>query len=256
MTTDKLDRFEFVRRRFEGPVLVAAFLVVPVIVIEERVGHQGWLTAASVANWLIWLVFTVEFFTLLTMAPSRRTYVREAWLDLAIVVVSFPFLPVLLSSMRLLRLTRLGRLVRSARLVPVVLRGIGATRRLFRKRGLGYMVVLLGLLAVGFGGIYSLTEEGSSWADGLWWAVVTITTVGYGDVYPTSAVGRVLGVILMLSGIGFVALLTAAVAAHFVEEDENSTQSDDVARLHQRLDQIEVLLRSHPQVGRSDHGDQ
>jgi hypothetical protein len=60
----------------------------------------------------------------------------------------------------------------------------------------------------------------------------------------------------MLSGIGFVALLTAAVAAHFVEEDENSTQSDDVARLHQRLDQIEVLLRSHPQVGRSDHGDQ
>lgn len=152
-------------------------------------------------------------------------------------------MPVLLSSTRLLRFARILRVARFARLATLVVRAVTATRRLFRSHGLGYMTVLLVLIAVGFGGLYSLTEQGTDWADGLWWAVVTITTVGYGDVYPTSQLGRILGVILMLSGIGFVALLTAAVAAHFVEGDQKE-EHGELAAILGRLERIESLLQA------------
>ena len=55
--------------------------------------------------------------------------------------------------------------------------------------------------------------------DGVWWSVVTVTTVGYGDLYPTSVQGRLIGIVLMFTGIGFLSLLTAAIASRFVRQD-------------------------------------
>jgi voltage-gated potassium channel len=71
------------------------------------------------------------------------------------------------------------------------------------------------LLAIG-GGLFSITEE-MNFVDSLWWAVVTMTTVGYGDISPASTGGKLVGVVLMLTGIGIVGLFTATVASVFVE---------------------------------------
>ena len=84
----------------------------------------------------------------------------------------------------------------------------------------------------------------------LWWAVQTVTTVGYGDVVPTTATGRLIGTIVMLLGIGFVTVVTASITAMFVERARTRLRGemDDVhaARLDgigERLDRIEALLR-------------
>lgn len=63
--------------------------------------------------------------------------------------------------------------------------------------------------------------------DGIWWALVTLTTVGYGDTVPATPFARIVGVLLMFVGIGFVAALTATVAARFIEEPTNE---DDASR--------------------------
>ncbi len=74
----------------------------------------------------------------------------------------------------------------------------------------------------------ALVNEGqfhSAW-DGIWWAVETVTTVGYGDVYPTSVSGRVVAMVVMIVGIGFVSVLTASVASYFVQHDKEADELD------------------------------
>jgi voltage-gated potassium channel len=246
------ERARRVQNRFEIPVLVAALLVVPVVLIEERGNSSMLLSAAAIANWAIWAAFLTEYVTVVSMADDRWACTRQAWLDVCIILVSFPLMPALFASTRLMRLTRLSRvfrLLRLARLAAVLSRGGKAARAVFGSHGVGYLLILTGFLAFGFGGLYAYAE-GAGFVDGVWWAFVTLTTVGYGDAFPVTALGRFAGVGLMLVGIGFVAVLTAAVAARFVEDEEQDVHGE-VLRLHERLDAIEALLRQQAVKERS-----
>jgi voltage-gated potassium channel len=240
------ERVRRIQRHFEIPVLIAALLVVPVILIEEQSTSESLLAIATVANWAIWLAFFAEYTTVVSLADDRWAYTKRAWLDVTIIVVSFPLAPALFATSRLLRLTRLTRvfrLLRLVRLATVLSRGGRAARAIFGTHGVGYILILTVLLAIGFGGLFAYAE-GQGFVDGIWWALVTLTTVGYGDAYPITGLGRVAGAGLMILGIGFVAILTAAVATRFVEEEEEVLH-EEVKRLHTRLDTIEGLLRDH-----------
>jgi voltage-gated potassium channel len=222
------ERAASARNYFELPVLLAALLVVPVIFVEEQVVSDTWQRIAYWTNWGIWAVFLLEFVVVVGLARSRWAHARKEWLNVVIIVSSFPLLHSLLAYTRLLRLVRLGRLLRLARagrLAPVVVRGAMAARVVFSKQGVGYMLVLTLLLALGAGGLFSLFEEPDGMTEGLWWAFVTLTTVGYGDLVPATSFGRSAGVLLMFVGIGFVAMLTAAVAAHFVKQEDQQEGS-------------------------------
>jgi voltage-gated potassium channel len=231
------------RRLFEVPVLVAALLVVPVILIEDRATSTAWLTAASVANWVIWALFAAEFVVVISLAVDRRRYAARSWLDLVIIVASFPLWPTALAATRLLRLTRLVRVLRLLRLVrvaAVVTRGGAAARAVLRSRGLIYLVVITLLIALGVGGIFALVER-TPVGDGMWWAIVTLTTVGYGDVTPVTAAGRIAAAVLMLMGVGFIAVITATVAARFVGDDKDNLGLE-LRAIRDRLDAMERLL--------------
>ena len=247
-------RAALARRWFEVPVLGAALLVIPVLFIEEY-STTGWLLiVAGTANWLIWAAFAAEFTVVIYLAEDRVAYARKAWLDLLIVVVSFPLLPELLAVSRLVRLARLSRVLRMLRLFPILIRGLSALSRLFKKRGLGYVSFVFVLVALATGGLFALFE-GYSLVDGLWWTVVTLTTVGYGDLSPATAGGRATAVVLMVTSIGVVSFITANIAAFFIEEEEATNLTDEVRLLHQRLDRIEELLtdrRNQPPDRSSD----
>ena len=93
--------------------------------------------------------------------------------------------------------------------------------------------------------MFSAGEFGSLW-DGIWWAVVTVTTVGYGDIYPKTVQGRLIGMVLMFVGIGFLSLLTAAVASRFVKQ-ERGEEHGEVMEALQRLeaDVREIKAKLH-----------
>jgi voltage-gated potassium channel len=88
-------------------------------------------------------------------------------------------------------------------------------------------------------------EQFHGFWDGVWWAVATVTTVGYGDVVPSSVPGRLVAIVVMLTGIGFLAVLTATISSHFVKADRQDESSEileslqrleaDVAELKARL---------------------
>jgi voltage-gated potassium channel len=73
---------------------------------------------------------------------------------------------------------------------------------------------------------------------GLWWAVQTVTTVGYGDVTPTSPGGRAIAAVIMVSGIGFLTVVTATISAIFIESARRRLQGESEERVHERLDGI------------------
>jgi voltage-gated potassium channel len=90
------------------------------------------------------------------------------------------------------------------------------------------------LTALGGGAAFAAAEgeDLSTW-DGVWWAVTTMTTVGYGDIYPETTLGRIVAVSVMLVGIGFVAILTAALAQKFVERQLAAAEAEITAEVEE-----------------------
>lgn len=194
-------------RRFQLPMLIAALLVIPVIAVEQSDVGEPWRAMAGWLNWAIWLAFLTELIVMLIVVRDKWVWLREHPLEVAVVVLTPPFLPASLQGARVLRLLRLVRLLRLAQLA----------KRVFSAEGLRW-AALLAVLTVLAGGAGFKAAEGrevSTW-DGIWWAVTTMTTVGYGDLYPHTNLGRILGMGVMLVGIGFVAVLTAAIAERFL----------------------------------------
>jgi voltage-gated potassium channel len=86
------------------------------------------------------------------------------------------------------------------------------------------------------------SEEFSNVWLGLWWAVQTVTTVGYGDVVPHRAEGRIVATVLMLFGIGFLTVVTAVITAAFLETVRHRLGDPSQARLEQKLDDLDARL--------------
>jgi voltage-gated potassium channel len=185
------ERADRIAERFDRPLLIAAVLTIPVTILQLLPPADPWRTIADVLNWVIWLAFLAEIVIMLAVTSSRRRWLRGHLLDVAIVVLTPPFLVSIVQSVRLLRLLRLLRLIRLAPLI----------RRLFSTEGLQF-AALLTLLTALAGGLAFASVENRSAGDGIYWAITTMTTVGYGDITPKTPEGKVIAITVMLVGIG------------------------------------------------------
>jgi voltage-gated potassium channel len=220
---------------FEPVVLAATLLMIPVIIIERDAESDSWVTAAFTANWIIWAVFALELAFVLIVAPRKAAAIRAHWLDVAIVIVTAPLYASLLSSLRLLRLVRLMRFARAS---IVIARAVQAERRLTTGNTFRLVALATVFLVVLAGAVQAELNAGefeSLW-DGIWWATVTVSTVGYGDLYPTTISGRIIGIALMFLGIGFLAVFTATVASRFVKSD----RADETTEILEALRRLEA----------------
>ena len=241
-----LERFE---RAVELPLLVLALAMVPLLVVPLLMDLPSGVEAALLAaDWLIWGAFALEYVVRLVLTEKRWRFVRREWPDLLIIVL--PFLRPLrvVRSARALRLLRLGRLV-------AVLGEVGQQgRRLLVRHRLHYAVLVTGVVVVAAAALVLAVEEGrdgtiDSFGDALWWAVTTVTTVGYGDMFPVTPAGRGIAAFLMVAGIALFGVLTANVAAFFIEQ-EHEQQGDPVAeRLDEVLRRLEQLEKRLPDKG-------
>ena len=185
-------------------------------------------------------IFFFDFLRSLYRAPSKQAYLKWGWLDL---VGAIPGVP-------LLRLARIHRIIRGTRILRAMgYRGI-LRSFLARRAESTLLSTLLGTLFIlGLVTILVIIVERQSpeanivtAEDALWWAYVTVTTVGYGDLYPVTGTGRLLASILMLAGVGLFSVITSFLASTFLNPD-SKRQDADIELIKAELAEIKQLLK-------------
>jgi voltage-gated potassium channel len=217
-------------RHTQRPLLalaVAFTLAYAVPIVDHSAGHS--LTyACTVVEWVVWAAFAVDYLMRLALAPRRREFVRTHWVDLCAVVLP------LLQPLRLLRMVStlllVGRRARMASQIRLTTYVAGA---------------VIGLLMFGSLAVLSVERDSPNGnirtlGDAVWWSFTTMTTVGYGDHAPTTGLGRMIAVGLMLSGIALLGVVTANIAAWFIarfEKDdvEERRQTEAIAALAEEV---------------------
>jgi voltage-gated potassium channel len=239
----QLDPLKRILQKLEWPLAIMALLVVPALILEDRTTNATVRILCNAINWCVWTAFAAEFLIGLSTACSRRTFLRKSWFELLVVLVSPPFgVPDVLQAVRGLRALRLLRLLRLVRGVAVATIGLRTAKKSLQSRGFHYvLVVALVATALGAAGIYNVEREFTikSPEDALWWSVVTVTTVGYGDVTPVTVEGRLIALGLMFVGIGVISVFTATIASAFVGEEHEKETRKRLAALEERM--VEVL---------------
>jgi voltage-gated potassium channel len=168
---------------------------------------------------LICVFFIIEFFIRLTRAENKLKFMKWGWIDLLSSIPNIDFL----RAGRALRLIRILRILRAFRSTKNIVTHI------FKNKAQGAFTTLamLALLLIIFSSVSILQFEDAPTSniktaeDAIWWSYVTITTVGYGDKFPVTTEGRIIGVILMTAGVGLFGTLTGFISSWFLTDKNN-----------------------------------
>jgi voltage-gated potassium channel len=236
--------FDSVERATDLPMMILSLALVPLIVIPMLVAiPESAEPAILAAEWLIWGAFAAELMVKTYLAPNRGRYLVRHWFDVIVVIVP------LLRPLRAVRSARALRLLRLMWVASLGMKALESARGILAQHRLHYVLAVTGGLVIVAAALVSNFERGAGgsitdFPTALWWAITTITTVGYGDTYPVTAEGRGVGVLVMLIGITVFGLLTANIAAFFVQSNqakENVSLHDVIRKLDAMQQQVAEL---------------
>lgn len=202
-------------------------------------------------DWGIWVIFVIDYLIRLNRSEHKWTYIKEHPFEI-IGIIPFD---------SIFRAARIIRVIRVIRLIGIGSRYSAPVYRLLKTNGLDKVliiaVVLLFLVPIP---IVYLEPSIDTFTDALWWAIVTTTTVGYGDISPETPVGRILAIILMLVGIGIIGTLTSAITSFFSKED-NGDHGKQLLNILQTIEEIDTLNKDdieliHLYLKRKESGDE
>ena len=194
--------------------LALAFLVAysyPAFVTSVTPSTQRFI---DVIQWVCWLAFAVDLLIGIFTSKVKSEYLKHHLLEVAAVLLPF------LRPLRLMRVISFGGLV---------IQKVAIGRQFTITLKVGIASIFIAYVAAIQVTISERGVEGSNiknFGDGLWWAVTTVTTVGYGDRFPVSTEGRLLAVLLMITGISLVGVVTASVASWFVKMSQSDAEEN------------------------------
>jgi voltage-gated potassium channel len=166
----------------------------------------------GLVQWVCWFAFALDLIYGIWKAENKKEYLKRHPLEIASVLLPF------LRPLRLMRVISFGSLA---------LQKVAIGRQFAITVKVAISALFISYIAAIQITISERSVEGSNikiFSDGLWWAVTTVTTVGYGDRYPTTSEGRLLAVLLMITGISLVGVITASVAAWFVKMSQEDSK--------------------------------
>lgn len=228
------EKARLLARKFEIPMLlVALWILVEWYAVNHHVLPE---TVTEISNWVIWLFFILETAVLTYLVDDKWRYLRSNWINIVIIVLGVhviwgtSFYAGILRSLRLLLM------------LAIFVNMSDTARQILARNNLG-ITLLVALLIIVMSGIVMAGLDpgvGTVW-QGLWWAWVTVTTVGYGDVVPVTVPGKIFGAFLILLGIALFSLLTASFSAFFISREEQVVKDIEKQTL-QKLEAIEKKL--------------
>ena len=198
----------------------------------------------SICHWIlvvVWFLFAIDYFVRLSVAEDKRKYFRSNLLDFA--AVALPVLPLLRAVRALVAVTSFSRKTSQSRSRDVTSSVVVLALATWFVAGLAVTEAERGVVGANIEGV----------GDGWWWALTTMSTVGYGDQFPVSTSGRIVGVALMIMGVALLGTITAALASNFngarnAEEEQNeiaeiANEAKILAKLDSVLDDLDTLKK-------------
>lgn len=180
----------------------------------------------NIIDSLILLIFALDYVIRFFISKDRKKFFKENIFDLIAII---PFNS-LFSAFRVFRLFRMLKFTRLAKLTRVI--RAAAFLEILRHKLSGILktngfiyVLYANITLVSISSVVMVFAEHQSLSDALWWSIVTCTTVGYGDIAPSTAIGRIVAIILMIFGIGLIGMLTGAITTYFTsKQSTNNTE--------------------------------
>lgn len=222
---------DYWEKKAEKPMMLLSLIFAVIIVLPSAdslaPSWKHWLSHIDLA---IWIIFGIDYFGKLLISNDRTRFVKTHLFELAIVVLPF------------------ARPLRLLRLIPLVGYFLRMSQHRLSGRLLQFALLAAVLIVVASASIMFEIERHApnpnihSFGDALWWSVASITTVGYGDLYPTTGAGRSLAAVVLVAGIGVIGIVTASIAATFVRSDEAESDAVEMKELLKRLERIEKKL--------------
>ena len=232
------ERARRIGKYFEWPMIFLAFWIILEWYIEAQYDAPAMLI--MVTDWLIWTFFVIETLVLLWLVDRRGDYLKSNWGNLVIIAAGVPLLWDAFPHAGGLRALRL--LV----LFSLLFNMSGVAHKVLGRNHLGTTLMVSFIIVIMAGTLMAVIDPNIDTPfDGIWWAWVTITTVGYGDLVPGSTAGRLFGSVLILMGIALFSMLTASFSAFFIEQEEEKISaqeiqnSEELAALRQQVVSLE-----------------
>lgn len=219
------ERLQQWNRRFTPLVVVAALLPLgSVLSGGSGTGAQAWLAVGS------WLVLLIDLIAHIRLRPGFLS-LPAGKLYVVIVVITTPVYLLLPGSAGNADLLTLARLAWVVRLIAVAVQGMRGIHRLLSRLGQTalYALVATLLAAIVIDQVESPADGFDDFGDALWWSIVTITSVGYGDLVPETTTGRITASLLMVAGLAFLGAIAATLASFLgLADASRSTDTPDV----------------------------
>lgn len=222
------------RRRSEIPLVVAAALFSAAYawqVLDPNIS-AGWRLICDVVLWSTWVLFAIEYVTRLWLAEYRGQHFVRHLPDLAIVA---------LPGLRPLRLLRVVAFV--GVLQHIAGRSLRGRVSIY-VAGTTILIIFLAALAVLDAEQGAPDTQITNFGDAIWWSVVSTTTVGYGDLYPVTIIGRLIAISLMITAIALLGTVTANIASWLVENvrDQHEGQQSEIELLTAEVRELRNAL--------------
>lgn len=234
MKEEKLSKLERISRL---PMFVLSLIFLALFIVSFK-PPQEYKSFIEFSLNAIWVIFAIEFFSRLGLSKDKIKFIKENWIDA--LVVLFPALRPL-------------RILRVLFLLPTLIRPFVVVRRIMVMNGFIYaLAITLTLLIGGAYTVFLFEREApqgniKDFSTALWWAFITVTTIGYGDVYPVTLLGKIVTGILVFLGITLFGMLTANLASFFFMNIHKEVTLHDIqsklTNLESKLDDLEKLLR-------------
>jgi voltage-gated potassium channel len=198
------------------------------------------LIFVTVINYLIWGIFIIDYIGRLYISDDRLKFIKSNIFDL-ISIFPFPHLFKVARGIHLIKNIKLLRLSISIILLVFFRKMKRNINYLVQKSSIFYIIWLTVItIFLGAIGLY-LTEE-RPFMDSLWWSFVTATTVGYGDISPSTTAGRLIACVLMITGIGLIGMLTGNITSFFINKKHTTSyKSEAIENIKDKLDDFDNL---------------
>lgn len=195
---------------------IMAIIAVLIVMLEfSKSLTESQMKIVNIADIFVYIIFVLDYFIRFFTSRNKKRFLKHNIIDLIAIL-----------PLGLLASSNFGSVFKLIKVVSYVLRLIGNIKEILFTNGfiyaLGSTIIITVMGSIGIYIFeYGVSETIADYGDALWWSFVTVTTVGYGDISPSTGGGRVIACILMITGIGFLSMLTSTISTFFFLTLEN-----------------------------------